>query len=1341
LNTAPQFPSDYRRPGRPQETPHRPRQRRTWWIKLLGWAAGVVTSLIVLIILAAAVALHSKTLHRYVLRVAQEKASAAMSTSVSLRDFALHFSGISPALDLYDLAIAGAPPSPAPPLAQAEHLHVAVTVTSLLHSKWYVEDIDLVRPVIHLQVDSQGKSNLPQMKSSGSQGNTNIFDLGVRHATIEDGEIYYNDRKMVVSADLHQLDFLSTYGAGRRSYSGRLGYRNGHLLMQNVAPLPHQLDAEFVATPDAFVLRRAILRSGNSSLELTANMHDYSNPKIDARYNATLDAGEFGRELRQPSLPTGVIRAAGIVNYTAESNRPFLELVKVSGNLRCSQLLVRASSFRQAITGIFATYRVANGNLLVPRLRAGLLGGELTAHLTTRDLAGNSHSHLTATLRAISLRSVQSLAGNTESIRQLGISGAVNGTADATWGKTLDNLIARANAGIQARVAGSGTANPVPVHGSLRARYDASHKQVDVANSYLRTPQTSLTMGGSVSNRSALQVNLQANDLHELEALAAIIRPGQPPFGLHGRATLHATVTGSTDAPRIESQLTAIDLRVRGTAWRLLRANANLNPSQIALAGGELDPAQRGRMRFAMSAALNHWAFADNSPVEVSFDASQIDIGEITRGAGIQTPISGILAAAVSMHGSEQNPVGNGRISLTKAKIQDEPVNSVTLELNGAGETLVANLKLAIPAGSANADLTLRPKQKAYEMRLQANGIQLEKLATLKQRNIPLIGILNLGADGKGTFDNPGLNATVEIPQLDIRGQRISGIRLQTSLVDHVGTFNLRSDLVNTSVNAHGSVRLTGDYPAEAALDTQPIPFEPLLAIYAPSQAGNIRGQTELHARIRGPLKRKDLLEAHVTIPQLGVNYKNIVQIAAAGPIRADYVKGVLEVPRGGIRGTGTDLQFQGRVPLTTDAPASMLLQGSVDLRLAQLFDPDILSSGQLKFDINSFGKSANPDVHGEVHIVNANFATGTVPLGLEDGNGVLTLLQDRLQITKFHGTVGGGEFSASGTVVYRPALRFDVALAGQDTRVLYNNVRGAFNTKLALVGSMDKAQLQGQVNVEQLQFTPAFDLMDFMGELGGGASTPPPVGGFEQALGFNVAINSTAGVNLVSRTMSLQAAANLRLTGTAAQPVILGRIDLSGGDLIFNGNRYVLQGGTVDFVNPSETEPVVNVSVSTEVQQYNVQMHFWGPVDHLQTNYSSDPALPPSDIIHLIAFGKTQEASAANPNPPGNLAAEEAVASQVSGQVTNRVEKVAGLSQLSVDPLLGTNQGESPGARLTVQQRVTGKIFVTFSTDTTSTQNTVIKMEFQQTPRVSYSGTRDQNGGFGFDRRIRKEW
>src|SRR5262249_24107092 len=155
---------------------------------------------------------------------------------------------------------------------------------------------------------------------------------------------------------------------------------------------------------------------------------------------------------------------------------------------------------------------------------------------------------------------------------------------------------------------------------------------------------------------------------------------------------------------------------------------------------------------------------------------------------------------------------------------------------------------------------------------------------------------------------------------------------------------------------------------------------------------------------------------------------------------------------------------------------------------------------------------------------------------------------------------------------------------------------------------------------------------------------------------------------------------------------------------------------------------------------QYDIQMHFWGPVDHLHTNYASDPSLPPSDVINLIAFGKTSEAAAANPTPPGTLGAQSLIASQVSSPITNRAEKLARILQLSVDPELGSGQ-QSPGARVAIQQHITSKIFVTFATDVTSTQQQAIKVEYQVNRRTSVSAVRDQNGGFSFETSFRKEW
>ena len=562
------------------------------------------------------------------------------------------------------------------------------------------------------------------------------------------------------------------------------------------------------------------------------------------------------------------------------------------------------------------------------------------------------------------------------------------------------------------------------------------------------------------------------------------------------------------------------------------------------------------------------------------------------------------------------------------------------------------------------------------------------------------------------------------------------------NMANHLATANLTSQAINTSIRGNAKLNLTGDYLVDATLDTQAIPLQPLAAIYAPDQAAALSGETELHATLHGPLKNKKLLEGHLIVPMLRVGYGKDVQLAAASPIRVDLKDSIISLQRGAIRGTETDLQFQGSIPTTGNAPMSLLLVGTVNLRLAQLLNPELICSGQLKFNIDSYGAAHDPNVQGRIEIVDASIATGDLPVGMQHGNGVLTLTRDRLNISKFEGIVGSGVVNAQGGVVYRPNLQFDLGLSAKDIRLLYpQGVRESVNANIRLAGTPEVAVLGGAVNLTDLSFTPAFDLTNFMDQFSGGVS-PPPTGGISQNIQLNLAVHSSNNISLVSRTLSVNGTANLQVRGTAAQPVILGRVNLDGGDLIFNGERFILNGGTIQFVNPSQTQPVVNLALNTTIQEYSIDLRFSGPVDQLHTEYASDPALPAADIINLLAFGKTTEANAANPATPANQQAASLVASQVSSQVTSRVSKVAGISQLSINPVLsgGSNQGPA-GANVTIQQRVTGNLFVTFSSNLASTQNQTIMGQYQVTPRFALSFTRDQNGGFALDTTIKKTW
>jgi len=413
-----------------------------------------------------------------------------------------------------------------------------------------------------------------------------------------------------------------------------------------------------------------------------------------------------------------------------------------------------------------------------------------------------------------------------------------------------------------------------------------------------------------------------------------------------------------------------------------------------------------------------------------------------------------------------------------------------------------------------------------------------------------------------------------------------------------------------------------------------------------------------------------------------------------------------------------------------------------VNLQLAQLFNPDIRSSGELKLNINSNGPASSADIGGEIDIVDANIASTNSPVGLSHGNGVLKVTRDRINIASFQGTVGGGTVTAQGGVAYRPRLQFDLGLAARGVRLLYpQGMREGIDANLRLSGLPENAVLGGSVNLSDLSFTPAFDLSGFIGQFSSGV-TAPPRQGFSQNVRLNLAVHSTSDVNLVSRTLSVGGSANLQVRGTAANPVLLGRVNLTSGDIILNGSRFVLDGGTVQFINPYETQPVLNLALGTTIQQYNITLRFQGPVDQMHTQYSSDPALPPADIINLLAFGQTTEANAANPSTPANQAAQSLLASQVSSQITGRVSKIAGISQLSISPVLaGSSSQGPPGANITIQQRVTGNLFVTFSTNVASTQSQTIQGQYQVSPRVAVSATRDPNGGFALDTLIKKSW
>jgi translocation and assembly module TamB len=271
---------------------------------------------------------------------------------------------------------------------------------------------------------------------------------------------------------------------------------------------------------------------------------------------------------------------------------------------------------------------------------------------------------------------------------------------------------------------------------------------------------------------------------------------------------------------------------------------------------------------------------------------------------------------------------------------------------------------------------------------------------------------------------------------------------------------------------------------------------------------------------------------------------------------------------------------------------------------------------------------------------------------------------------------------------------------------------------------------------VNNLSFTQQFDLSNFAGYFSEDSGGTPSA--LENNMRLSVAVQSLQDINLANSQLSLGGSANLDVVGTLAQPVVLGRIALNSGDVFFLGKRFEVQSGTIGFANPARTEPVVRMSLLTKIEQYNVTLNLTGSMDRLRTTYTSDPALPPADIIHLLAFGNTNAEAASAPSQSAAMGAESVMAQGVGSQVAGRLQNLTGLSQITIDPLATNNSGD-PGSQVAIQERITGSLLFTFSTNVTTTQGQTVELQYDLNKRVSVTVLRDQNGGYGLDLRWHK--
>jgi autotransporter translocation and assembly factor TamB len=400
----------------------------------------------------------------------------------------------------------------------------------------------------------------------------------------------------------------------------------------------------------------------------------------------------------------------------------------------------------------------------------------------------------------------------------------------------------------------------------------------------------------------------------------------------------------------------------------------------------------------------------------------------------------------------------------------------------------------------------------------------------------------------------------------------------------------------------------------------------------------NVRG-TRLQSTAAAGFDPADVtFDATLRNKRLGLNgtvrQRLIQPLQITGALPLD----VVAIKRTGALDPNTPLDASVRLPRS-----SLAFVGSLVPAIRQI-------RGTAAVDVLARGTISRPVITGSIasDLETLRFTDPTLPpisrFGLRIG-----FTQDRLRIEQCRGAIAGGSFGASGDIGFAQSDNpvFNLRLVSQNALVMQNDdLTVRVSTDVRVTGPLKAGVVSGNVFVTKSRFFKDIDILP-IGLPGRPAPQPPPepsVVSFPNPplrdWKFDVAIRTSDPFLVQSNLANGRITMNLRVGGTGLAPWMDGsvRIEQLLASLPFS--RLEITNGTVFFTQADPFEPQLNLRGTSTIREYDVSVFIYGPASNPQAVFSSDPPLPQSEVVSLIATGTTTEELGRDPNALAGRAA-----------------------------------------------------------------------------------------------------
>jgi translocation and assembly module TamB len=1252
------------------------------------------------------------------------------------------------------------------PYAHADRIGVDVKIVSFFTRKISLESVAIDHFVLHLMVYPDGTTNQPppQPSAPSNEASTqNLFDLAVKQIALRQGTLMLDQERIPFDLDGKDISAGMNYVPSQKAYDGHLDFTPLTIAYRNSPPMQAEMHVSFLLRSGEAEIKSLRISTGNSKIEASGTIRNYTNPELTLQYQASLDLAQVGNTAKWRQLRSGRAELKGAGSY---QNKRYSS----QGTLSVRGLEWHDATARISAVDASSPYSITQDKIVLSRLIAHVFGGAVQgdAQVTnwnssppTGKKAPPQQGATRLHLAGIQISKVAAAVSSSKMpLDKIELAGNISGDINSSWTGALE----RAISSLKLEVSPPITPSPkeVPVTAQLQATYHGDVRMLDVAGLSLATRSIRVNATGALgSEKAQAHISVNATDLRELQPALDALDPGtRIPITLEGRSSFNGVVFGKLDAlsarGRLELEKFDTELHLASQSknqrkpprihWDALSADLTYSPSLLSLQRGTL---RRGtaQLGFSASTTLRRGDFDENtSQLNVTLHVQNENVADMQALAGTSYQLTGVANVDMQATGTLRNLQGGGKLQIAKLTVFGEPFKTFSsdLRLNGR-EARLENIQLAHNGARFTGSVAYDLGNENYHFDLTGANIELGNFQRFDLPRLSVQGQAGFHLTGSGTEDAPAINGEIDLRNIVLNRETVGSLTILAETHGEDVQLRGRSNFENAELNVDGAIHLRGEWPGQIALKFSHLDFDPLIRAYF---QGQITGHSSIAGSIdiRGSMKRPRSLVITGNVTQLSADVEN-VKLQNDGPIHFGLENESLKIEEFRLTGTETDLSAKGTVQLTGEHMLDLRSSGRFNMKLLQVFNPNLVAYGPATFTVNVAGNSARPQLSGRLELKDASVSLLDLPNGLSHISGSLIFAQDRMQIEKLTAHTGGGELNVGGFLAYRNGLYFDLTASGTDIRLRYPpGVSSSADATLRYTGSAKSSLLSGDVLVTRFGMNPHFDFANYLAQ-SKKAPMISTLNPFLDNMRLDMHITSTPELQVETSLAKLSGDLDLHVRGTAARPAIVGRVNIAEGDVFFNGTKYRLERGDITFSNPLTIEPVINLDMSARVQGYDVTIGLHGQAiggKGLSMTYRSDPPLANSDIIALLAFGRTRGQGVYNASQPGVNTNDTASASNaILGEALNatfsdRVQRLFGASRVKIDPqFIGSEN--NPSARVTIEQQISNDITFTYVTSLTQSAETVIQVEYNIDKNVSIVAVRDQNGVLGFDVHIRK--